>query len=80
MTTIAERVANGITWLTEHDELGAFHFWFESGIIPGTPMPAQPEEVIERYRVYYKARVTWERLWKAMEAEERRAAKEGATA
>jgi hypothetical protein len=72
MSTIAERVANGITWLTEHDELGAFHFWFESGIIPGSsPMPAQTPERIEAYREYYKARVTWERLWKAMEAEER---------
>lgn len=75
MTVLAERVANGIGWLTEHDPTGAFHLWFEGGLLPGTPMPAQSEEVQEAYREYYKARVTWERLYKAHEAEEARARK-----
>ena len=70
-TSIAERVEKGINWLTEHDPTGAFHLWFTSKITPYSPMPAQTPERIAQYRTYYAARVLWERLWLAMEKEEK---------
>lgn len=68
---LEERVANGIRWLTEHDPVGAFHFWFKAGLLPSSPMPRQTEEVIEQWKAYYSARVKWEQLFKRLERLER---------
>lgn len=59
------RVGNGIEWLVQHDPSGAFHFWFEAGLTPLSPMPAHDgadDDTRERWRAYYNARVIYERL------------------
>lgn len=61
------RVRKGIAWLSEHDPDGAFHFWYKAGITKLTPMPAQPEDVIERWVRYYDNRVAWEALFAKLE-------------
>ncbi len=63
---LQERVANGLTWLVEADPKGAFHLWFTAGILPTAPMPAQSEEVRQRYTNYFRHRTTWERLSDAL--------------
>ncbi len=63
---VQARVEKGIEWLTEHDPLGRFHFWFTAGILPSSPMPRQDEESKRAYRDYYEARRLWERLWNQM--------------
>ena len=71
LAAVYERVTKGMAWLTENDEHGAFHLWFTSGILPHMPMPAQGDDVKERYGRYYKNRTVWERLWREMENRER---------
>ena len=72
---LEERVAKGIAWLTDHDQSGAFHFWYESGIKPRDQKPSQPEDRVHAYEEYYNARDLWERLWKRFQ----RLTKEGAS-
>lgn len=71
------RVENGIRWLTEHDPTGAFHFWFQSGITPASPMPAHDgiDDAKERYTAYHSARSHFEILWGRMVRLERARAK-----
>lgn len=74
LEAIQVRVANGISWLSEHDDGGAFHIWFESGLTANSPMPGQrgdPERVAA-WQAYYKQRRIWEQLWKAMTDMERK--------
>lgn len=59
LTTLQRRVADGITWLSEHDPTGAFHFWFESGLTPRSPMPVQDEARREEWAAWHKARQLW---------------------
>lgn len=63
---LQQRVANGITWLVEHDPLGRFHLWFTAKLTPYSVMPAKNEEEKAAYREYYNARVAWERLDKEL--------------
>lgn len=56
------RVAAGITWLDENDPGSVFHLWFEAGLTPMSRMPAQDDDTRARYREYYAARSTFERL------------------
>lgn len=70
------RVAAGMTWLTEHDPTGAFHFWFKAGLTKSSPMPAQAPERREDWIDYYEQRVLWERLYaecERLDAAERKA-------
>jgi hypothetical protein len=69
---LGERVARGMDWLTEHDPDGSYHHWFEAGLIPLSPMPAQSPERIAAWRDYYRQRVRWERMWKDLERLERK--------
>ena len=66
------RVEKGIAYLTERDPEGAFHIWFESGIGPRDPKPAQPPEVVDRYAEYHAGRLTFKRLWAKMVVLERK--------
>lgn len=66
LVKLEERVANGMKWLTDHDQHGRFHLWFTARILPGATAPAQTPEDMEAYRVYYRARQQWERLWSEM--------------
>lgn len=59
---LEERVAKGITWLVEHDPTGSFHHWFEAGLIPSSPMPAQSPETIAAWKEYHRQRTRWESL------------------
>lgn len=72
---LAERVGNGITWLTEHDPTGAYHLWFTGRILPSSPKPGSTPEMAEGYRAYYPARVAFEQLFSAMEREEQKEAR-----
>lgn len=56
------RVVNGMAWLAAHDQNGAFHLWFQSGLTAHTPLPAQGEAVREEWQRYYKQRLIWEQL------------------
>jgi len=56
------RIGNGIEWLTVNDPKGVYHLWYTSGILPYSPMPAQPAEVREQYQRYYAARKTFDSL------------------
>lgn len=64
---LRERVGKGITWLTDHDPDGSFHHWFEAGLSPLSPMPAQPPERVEAWKEYHRQRTRWERLSKDLE-------------
>ena len=65
---LQERVANGITWLVEHDPGGAFHLWYEAKIHPDGPFPAhEGTDYPERYREYCKQRRKWQALSDALE-------------
>lgn len=64
---VEDRIAKGITWLTDHDQSGAFHFWYESGIKPRDQKPSQPEERVRLYEEYYNARELWEKLWRRLQ-------------
>lgn len=66
-----ERVRRGIEWLDEHDPGSVFHAWYQAGLTPATKMPAQPDEVRERWQAYFKQRELFERLWKQMVVLER---------
>lgn len=72
---LGERVENGIKWLTDNDPDGAFHFWFKAGLLPTTPMPAQTEERIERWKRYYNNRRTWEQLFSRLDRLEKERAR-----
>lgn len=58
------RVAKGIEWLTEHDPIGRYHLWYEAGLDPRGPFPAQESQpdVVAGYAEYFKQRNLWERL------------------
>jgi hypothetical protein len=64
------RVANGLVWLDEHDPLSRFHLWWESGLTPSSPMPAQEkdEATMAAWREYFERRRLWERLSNRLEA------------
>ena len=72
---LAERVGNGITWLTEHDPTGVYYLWFAGRILPSSPKPASKPELVEGYRAYYPARVAFEQLWAAMTRQEEKEAR-----
>lgn len=63
---LQERVANGITWLTEHDPLGVFHLWYVARIDPAGPFPAQDDVVVEDYAEYCAQRRKWQNLSDAL--------------
>lgn len=69
-----ERIEKGIAWCTEHDPTGRFHLWYESKILPSSPKPAQDEASKAGYAEYYRGRLQFEQLWRAMEREEKRRA------
>lgn len=71
LLALVERIENGIRWLSEHDPTGSFHLWFESGILPVTPLPAQDEVRREEWKAYFKNRTVFERLWREMESREK---------
>lgn len=72
LEALYERIEKGINWLVEHDPKGAFHAWWCSQIQPYMPMPAQSEEAREEYRRYHQNRTVFERLWREMEAREKK--------
>jgi len=65
-----ERVEDGITWLTEHDESG-FHFTYETGATPAAVAARPPKnwdaEKAERYKAYFHARRLWHELYALLE-------------
>lgn len=71
LEALYERIEKGITWLSENDPKGAFHFWWNAKIEPYMQMPVQGEEVREKYRRYHQNRTVFERLWREMEAREK---------
>lgn len=71
LETLYQRSEAGIRWLSEHDPDGAFHLWYTARIVPGSPMPAQGEEVQSAYREYHQARDLWERIESRIKAVER---------
>lgn len=65
---LQERVANGIRWLAEHDELGVFHLWYVAKINPAGPFPAhEGTDVQARYTEYCAQRRKWQNLSDALE-------------
>jgi len=62
LTTLRGRVAQGLTWLAEHDPTGAFHFWYEAGLTPRSPMPAQDEDRRADWTAWHQARRLWGEL------------------
>lgn len=67
LAELGERVDKGIAWLTEHDPHGAFHFWFTAGLLPTSPMPSQPPEVVEEWKRYHANRSAWEVLFRRLQ-------------
>lgn len=64
---VQERIGNGTAWLAANGgEKGQFHFWYISGILPSSPMPAQSSHVRESYAKYHRAR----RLLDALDTQE----------
>lgn len=59
---LQQRVEKGIRWLTDNDPDGAFHLWYTAGLTKFSPMPAQNEDTLARWRTYYDARELWEKL------------------
>ena len=59
---LEERIATGITWLTERDPDGRFYLWWRSGLRGHSPMPAQTEEVRKAYAEWCRGMQTYERL------------------
>jgi hypothetical protein len=68
LDTLYDRVEKGIEWLTAKDPTGAFHLWYEAGILPSSPKPGQDEATRQGYAEYHPQRGLFERLWKRMEA------------
>ena len=77
LQALYERVEKGIAWLTEHDPTGAFHLWYQGGLAPNSPMPAQDANRQADWRAYFAQRERWEGLWRQMHRLERQ---EGITA
>ena len=70
---LAERVARGMNWLSEHDPDGSYHHWFGAGLLPMSPMPAQSPERIAAWKEYHRQRTRWERMFADLERLERKA-------
>lgn len=68
------RVANGITWLDQHDPKGSFHVWWQAGLTPATPLPAHEAtpEIRAAWIDYYGRRRLWEQLERKLAAAEQR--------
>lgn len=64
LDALVDRYASGIAWLSSHDPTGAFYVWFQSGILPHHPMPAQSEDRRADYKAWFEAF----RLWLALDA------------
>ena len=71
LLAVQERIGRGIEWLRDNDPGGAFHLWFEAGILPVTPLPAQDEARREAYKRYWKNRSVFESLFREMENREK---------
>lgn len=71
---LREKVGRGLTWLQEHDPKGRFYLWFLAKILPGSPMPAQPEEVRQAYREWHSAYRYWLELDALLERREKKEA------
>ena len=59
LTTLQNRVAQGIEWLNSHDPDGSFTVWFQSGLTARSPMPGQSEERRAEWVEWHKARLLW---------------------
>ena len=57
------RVANGITWLDQHDPGSVFHAWWQAGLTPRSPLPAQEAGRRAEWAEYFGRRQVWERLY-----------------
>ena len=68
--TMTAKVEKGAHWLAEqdHDPPGRFYLWWKSGLMPGQKMPAQPQEVQDRYSEWHRAFSLWLRLYRSLEA------------
>lgn len=62
MDRLAERVGNGMAWLSEHDPKGNFYAWFQAGLTPASVMPAQDDGTKEAYTEWYRAKLVYDRL------------------
>lgn len=63
MDQLAERVGNGIEWLSEHDPKGNFYAWFQAGLTPASVMPAQTDPTLkERWTEWYRAKLVYDKL------------------
>lgn len=62
MDRLAERVGNGLTWLSEHDPKGNLYAWFQAGLTPASVMPSQSAEVREAYAEWYRAKLIYDKL------------------
>lgn len=66
---VAERVDNGIAWLSSHDPRGRFYAWWQAGLTPLSRLPAHEAtpEVAEEWKAWYNAKNTWDRLYRRLE-------------
>jgi hypothetical protein len=71
---LSVRVGNGLSWLAEHDPHGSFYAWWQAGLTPQSRLPAHEAtpEVVEQWREWYNAKLVWDKLDRALAAEEDR--------
>lgn len=63
LNEVQVRIGKGTEWCAANGgEKGQFHLWYMSGILPSSPMPAQPSHVREAYRIYHRGRRTLDAL------------------
>jgi hypothetical protein len=72
MDALATRVGNGMQWLADNDPVGAFYAWWQTGLTPATPMPAQDPETMEAWRNWYRQKERYDRLELALSRAESR--------
>jgi hypothetical protein len=74
VVALEKRVANGISWLSEHDPVGAFYAWWQAGLTPLSLLPAHEAtpEVRVQWTAWYNAKLVYDKLDKKLAyAEER---------
>lgn len=81
LNALGVRVGNGTQWLADHDPGGRFHTWWQAGLTPLSPLPAQEAtpEIRAEWTDYFRRRQLWEQLERRLSAAEQRAASYPAT-
>lgn len=66
------RIEKGTEWLVVNDPGSRFHLWFQAGLTPASPRGLHDDVTWVAWKVYYDARLLWERLMSILETEEKR--------